>query len=295
MVSLLQSTWRMEPSSWALLVVANLAVGAAAMMLCRFGWVRLRAWVEARKARDHRILNEQLLLNVSPNIALAMLASAVVVAGVIGFSIFESIWGLLGGAVLGYFVPELVLNHLAQKRRDKLDLQIVDGITTIAASVRAGLTLVQAFEVLVRNGANPIRQEFSQLLREYRLGMDLNQAMRNASNRIGLSNYRLMFTAIEMHRQRGGDAAESLDRIAESIREIQRLEGKLDALTAQGRMQARMMIMVVPVLFGILYWINPEGVVAFLQESTGKVLLFVAAVLVVAAFFWIRRILAVDI
>ena len=125
--------------------------------------------------------------------------------------------------------------------------------------------------------------------------MDLNQAMRNSANRIGSSNYRLLFTAIEMHRQRGGDAGESLDRIAESIREIQRLEGKLDALTAQGRLQASMMASMPVVILIILYFIEPDGTRLLFVEPLGRLILVVAMVMIAIAFFWIKRIMAIDI
>jgi tight adherence protein B len=119
--------------------------------------------------------------------------------------------------------------------------------------------------------------------------------MRNASDRIGSPLYRLTFTAIETHRIRGGDLAESLDRIADSIRDIQRLEGKLDALTAQGRSQAMMMAVMPLVFLGILYLINPEGVVLVFTTSIGNILLLLVALLIGLAFVWIRRIMAIDI
>jgi tight adherence protein B len=149
-------------------------------------------------------------------------------------------------------------------------------------------------ELLVKNSQGPIKQEFAQLLREYQMGLDLNQAMRNAANRIGSSHYRLLFTAIEMHRQRGGDVGQSLDRIAEAIREIQRLEGKLETLTAPGRTQARMMAGISIVILGILYSIDPEGVRLLFSEPRGRIVLLVVATMMIAGFAWIRRIVAID-
>ncbi len=150
-------------------------------------------------------------------------------------------------------------------------------------------------ELLLEHHRGPIRQEFAQLLREYQMGMDLNQAMRNASNRIGSPLYRLTFTAIEMHRLRGGDTAQSLERIADSVREIDRLEGKLDALTSQSRTQATMMA-VMPIVFIVLLWmIDPEGIEQLFTHSLGRIMLLIVVALIVGAFLWIRRIMAVDV
>ena len=127
------------------------------------------------------------------------------------------------------------------------------------------------------------------------MGLDLNQAMRNSSNRIGSPLYRLTFTAMEMHRLRGGDSAQSMDRIAESVREISRLEGKLDALTSQGRFQAIGMAVMPFVFFVMLYAIDPQGITMVFTEPMGRVLLLVVVTMIVIAFVWIRKIMSVEI
>ena len=212
-----------------------------------------------------------------------------------GYLIVDRFAALVAGATVGALLPSAVVRHLAQKRSERLERQLVDGMTIMISAVRAGLNLGQAIELLVTNSAGPIKEEFSQLLREHQMGMDLNQAMRNASNRIGSSNYRLLFTALQMHHQRGGNLSQSLERLAESIREIQRLEGKLDAITAQGRAQARLMGLMPILIMGILYLIEPDGVRMLFTEPIGRLLLLVAVALIICSFLWIRRIMAVDI
>jgi len=192
-------------------------------------------------------------------------------------------------------LPYFVLNHLEEKRLQRLNEQIVDGITTLASGVRAGLNLVQSCQLLVKNSTGPIKQEFGQLLREYELGVDLNSAMHNASDRIGSSYYRLLFTAIQAHRDRGGDMGQSLDRIADSIREIQRLEGRLDALTAQGRSQARFMALMPFVIVFILWTIAPADTAKLLTDPVGRLIMMAALGLIAVGFVWIRRIMQVDI
>ena len=258
------------------------------------GWrTILRWWINQEQHYD-RVLNFQLLMNVNTRLAMVMT--------ILGIGIFAAIGHALGGlvwffpfAIAGFLFPFLVMRHLDQKRRERLDAQLVDGLTTLSSGVRAGLTLIQSMELLVQNLEGPIKQEFAQLLKEYQMGMDLNQAMRNASNRIRLQNYRLVFTAIEMHRIRGGNTGESLDRIAESVREIQRLEGKLDALTAQGRYQA-IFIAGMPFLLLFIYSLmEPKSVALLFSEPVGRVLLLVCAMMVLGGFLWIRKIMRVDI
>jgi tight adherence protein B len=277
---------------WQLLI--SLMVFISVFVFISFGYDAMVAAIRRQEAWYDRSLNQRLLLGLDPRTCVYLSALGVIILASFGFILLD-VPGLFIGAMIALFLPIVFIKHMEAKRSQKLNEQLVDGVVTLASGVRAGLNLVQSMENLVANSTGPIKQEFSQLLAEYQMGIDLNQAMHNASNRIGLSNYRLLFTAIEMHRLRGGDAAESLDRIAESIREIQRLEGKLDALTAQGRTQASMMATMPIIILIIMYFIDSEGVRLLFVDASGRMILFVAAVMIFVAFIWIRRIMAIDI
>ena len=276
-------------------ITLSLFVLAAAFLVVRFGWGPLAWWMRRQQTAYDRVFRRQLLIDLEPRTALGLHIGGIVIAVLVGYFISQSIViGLVLGAV-AFFIPHLIIRHLETKRRQRLETQLVDGLTTLASGTRAGLNLVQAMELLAANHRGPIQQEFSQILREYGMGLDLNQAMRGASDRIGSPLYRLTFTAIEMHRLRGGDTGESMDRIAESIREIHRLEGKLDAITAQGRSQAWMMAVMPLVFLLILYAINPAGVQLLFTTNIGRIILLFVVGLIVLGFLWIRRIMRVDI
>jgi len=236
-----------------------------------------------------------LMMDVNPKVIVWITLCSVALAFLAGMLVASSVLlGVILSAIM-VFVPHFVIKHLEFKRLQKLEIQLVDGLTTLASGVRAGLNLVQSMQLLVENHRGAIQQEFAQILREYEMGMDLNQAMRGASNRIGSSLYRLTFTAIEMHRIRGGDSADSMDRIAESIREIQRLEGKLDAVTAQGRAQANFMAVMPIVIIIIMFVILPAHTQLLLTDPRGRMILMLAAGLIAAGYFWIKKIMQVDI
>ncbi|MDH3584410.1 MAG: type II secretion system F family protein [Phycisphaerae bacterium] len=268
---------------------------SATFLFLFYGWARIRAVIQREEDRLDRVLNNQLLLDIPPRAALGLILLAVLGVGAVMWAVLQSFFWFIMGAAGALFLPYLVISHLEEKRRKRLDEQIVDGMVTLSSGVRAGLNLVQSIQLLVKNSVGPIQQEFRQLLREYELGVDLNLAMRNTSDRIGSSYYRLLFTAIQAHRDRGGDMGQSLDRISESVREIQRLEGKLDAITAQGRAQARFMAAMPVVILVILWVIAPDDTEKLLIEPIGRLILLVATVLIVTGFLWIQRIMQVDI
>ncbi len=277
------------------LLLASALTFTSIYMFVRYGYAWSIAVALRQEQAYDRVLRQQLLIDIEPRTALACSAGIILFFGLFTYIATHSFLAGFTIALLAMLLPNLVVRHLESKRLQKLENQLVDGLTTLASAARAGLNLVQSMELLERNAVAPIKQEFGQLLREYRLGMDLNQAMQNTSNRIGSQLYRLTFTAIQMHRLRGGDTAESLDRIAESIRDISRLEGKLDALTSQARYQASFMAMM-PVVFLFLLWsIDPQGVGLLFSEPAGRMLLLGVVVLIVTAFIWIRNIMAVEI
>ncbi len=208
----------MDTADWVFHAIIGVMGLSSVVMMAIFGAAHMSERYLRIEASVDRVLNQQLLMEVPARLAigvgiLLILGFGMVCAVVLG----SPLWFVIG-VVFGALLPSTIINLLETRRRRRLDEQIVDGITTLASGVRAGLNLVQSFQLLATNSIGPLQQEVRQMMREYELGTDLNQAMRNASTRIGSSYYRLLFAAIEAHRQRGGDMSESLDRISESLR-----------------------------------------------------------------------------
>ncbi|MEM6554003.1 MAG: type II secretion system F family protein [Planctomycetota bacterium] len=277
------------------LIAISLLTFAAAFLGILFGYRPALAWHAQQEDLYDNVLRRQLLIDIEPRLVFILNLSTIALTFIAAYLISGQLLVALALAAAAFFLPNLIFKHLAYKRRDKLNRQLVDGLTTLASGVRAGLNLTQSMQLVVDNHTGPIKQEFGQLLREYSMGLDLNQAMRNAANRIGSPLYRLTFTAIEMHRLRGGDSGESMDRIAESVREIQRLEGKLDAITSQGRTQANMMAAMPIVMLGILYLMIPEQVGLLFTDPTGRIILLIVIALIALGHAWIKKIMKIDI
>src|SRR5262249_52477021 len=103
-------------------------------------------------------------------------------------------------AVAGYWVPELVIIYLRRKRRAKFSEQLVDGLVLMGNGLRAGFTLLQAIDMLVEEMPAPISQEFDLIRREYRVGVELDQALRNCVARTKDADLDLMVTATQITR-----------------------------------------------------------------------------------------------
>ena len=255
----------------------------------------LRQWVARREAEYDRIFRRALLLDISPRVITAGTALTAAALGMLFYATLDHVAGGLLGAAVGIFLPHALIRALRRRRLAKLENQLVAGVQTLASGVRAGLNLAQSLQLVARDGPSPLRQEFAHLTREYEYGISLDEAMNNAANRIGSSDFRLLFAALHTHRERGGDLGETLDRIAASIREIQRLEGRVKSLTAQGRATARALAAMPGVILGILYLIDPPGVVKLFIEPLGKLIIAGIILLNILGFLWIKKVVAVDI
>lgn len=279
----------------AMPILINGLLLAAVVLGVVAGWAPLKRWVLRQEEVYGHILRTGLLLDVRPRSATWFGVGSVAVGAALAYLVMQSLLALLVGAALGAAVPMLTLRVLKLRRMAKLDDQLVSAVQTLASGVRAGLNLVQAVELVARNLPAPVAQEFAHLLREYEYGVPIEAAMMNAANRIGLSNYRLVFSALRTHRERGGDLGQTLDRIAESVREIQRLEKRIQTLTAPGRAAARWMGAMPAIILGILYLIEPTLVTVLFVEDVGKLLLGAVVLLNGIGFLWIRQIVSIDV
>lgn len=285
----------LSPLSWQVLtsvllfVLAGVAAAAAYKPALR--------WVLRQEARFEVVLQQKLLLDLRGRTLTLGTAAGAVLLGLGGYVMLRgNVVGMLLGAAAAGAIPRVVLWFLQRRRREKLESQLVGGIRTLTSGVRAGLNLVQSMQLVAGDGPLPLRQEITHLLREYEYGLPLEEAMDNAVARIGSGDFALLFAALQTHRERGGDLGNTLDRIGNSILEIQRLENRVKTLTAEGRVSARFLgSMPLAVLAVLYFFVDRDAVVKLFSDPMGNVFLLVIVVLNVAGFLWIRKILSVDI
>ena len=278
-------------------------LGAFCVAAVLVGYRPFKAVVAARERGFERDLQGSLMMDIRPRSVTYLTGLGMLLTATAGFFLLGQWVGAVLGLIGGAFLPPVAIAYLRRRRVAKLDEQLVSSIRTLASGVRAGLNLVQAMQLVARDGAVPVCQEYNHMMREYEYGVPLETAMANAARRIGSSDYQLLFAALLTHRERGGDLGETLDRIAESILEIQRLESRVKTLTAQGRTTARWLATMPGVVLGILYLIDSDQVrqlFALQTESghanvVGNLILGTIIILNIAGYLWIRKIVAIDI
>ena len=193
-------------------------------------------------------------------------------------------------------LPWLLIRRIAARRRDKIEEQLSDAMVAMSSAIRSGLSLPQSLDLLARQSPRPISQEFLQMCGEYQMGKPLEVVLREARDRLQSENFALFAAAVDASRQSGGRLNETIERIAHSVRELQRLERKIRSETAQAR-QSAMYMALAPVFILFIYYFafDPENTERLFTTFAGQMMLAVAIALNLAAYFWAQRILETEI
>ena len=194
---------------------------------------------------------------------------------------------LLGGVVVT--VARAMLTHLVQRRQQAIAEQLPDTLQILASSLRSGYGLLRAIDMLGDQAPEPTGQEFRRMLVEVRLGRDLDQALRAMARRIGLPDLEWVVQAIEIHREVGGDLAEVLDTVRHTVTEREQVRGQIRALTAQGRLSARILISLPVVMAGLLLMTRPEYMSELTRDPLGWAMIALGVGLTGVGMTWIHR------
>lgn len=233
----------------------------------------------AREASNFQIPDQQ-LYNLSDSLG-----------DQIGVRIFFA--ALLGGGA--YFLPRLMIGFLRGRRRKKFDEQLADGLVMISNGLRAGLSLVQAMEMVVREGKPPVSQEFDIVLREHRLGATLEDALNHLVERMPSTDTRLMVNATILLLESGGNLPERFDTLAQTIQNRKRLQLKIKTMTAEGETQA-WILAILPLVMGlILHAMNPDVYSLMYTTVLGWMIMALILIMEVVGLFLMLKIVRVKI
>jgi len=222
----------------------------------------------------------------------------VAVAGVfLGFLfVLESATFAILFSMLLIAVPWYVVRRLAEARRQKIEDQLADAMVTLSSAIKAGLSLGQSLEILAEQCPHPINQEFRQMVGEYQMGQPLDRVLEDTRIRLKSENFALFAAAMQASRESGGRLNETVDRIAHSVLELQRLERKIMTETAQARTSGLYMALAPVAVLAMYYFVlDPENTEKLFTTVPGQLILSLAIVLDIGAYVWSQYILSADI
>jgi tight adherence protein B len=192
-------------------------------------------------------------------------------------------------------VPSFLYKSARKRRFSKFEQQLPDGLAMISGSMRAGASLSIALESLVKEQQPPLAQEFQLFLREQRIGVDFEESLSHMEKRVPLADLGMVIAALRISREVGGNLAEVLETLAETLRRKHTMEGKIDSLTAQGKLQGIVMTGL-PILLGVLLnFLEPEAMEKLWTTPIGWVVLGIVVFMLGLGYFMISKITSINV
>ncbi len=206
----------------------------------------------------------------------------------------EMLIGLMG-ILIGMILTKIFVNLKKGQRIMRLNHQLVDAITLISNGLKAGYSFFQAAELVAQDMRPPIADEFRKMIRQMNLGMPAEEALRRLGERVESEDMDLVITAILIQRQVGGNLAEVLDSITNTIRERVKIKGEIKSKTAQGRISGLILVFLPPALAFIIYIMSPTFMNALFTDPLGWLLIGLAVLLQILGIFFILRIINIEV
>lgn len=201
----------------------------------------------------------------------------------------------IAALIIGSFIPKIYLDLKKERRLQTFNNQLGDALTVVANALRAGFGFQQAMDTVKREMPDPLAAEFSWTLREMNLGIAQEEALFNMGKRVKSDDLDLVITGIIIQRQVGGNLAEILENISETIRERIRIKKEIKVLTAQGRLSGLIIGLLPVALILAMLMINPDYFYIMLHNPIGLYLLGAGFVLEIIGILVIRKITDIKI
>ena len=237
---------------------------------------------------------EQADLPLRPPEALFFYFAALVTIAIFGFLVMPLGLAFVLVAVAA-ILPVGLLHRRRTKRLRNFQLQLPDTLNLLSGSMRAGFSFAQGLESVADEATEPTRRELQRVFTESRLGRPIEDALEDSANRMASVDLMWAVMAIRIQREVGGNLAELLDTVADTMTQRERIRLEIKALTAEGRFSG-WVLGVFPIAFaGVLYMVQPDYISTLFQNTFGVMALIASGVMTFFGFIWLRKILQIEV
>jgi tight adherence protein B len=281
-------------STDALIVAVSACVLVAAVLLVRSTVSGFVTYRQRFTDNSRQSLREAFLFIEADQVFRFMVIGALVVPALLWLltgSLFPALIGLIAVTAL----PRLAYGFIKRRRLHRIVLQLPDALTMLASAMRAGTSLQTALDIVIKETPAPLAQELGVVAREQRLGVALEDALESMARRLKLEDIDLVVAAMTIAKQVGGNLAETLERLAGTLRTKAIMEGKIRALTSQGKLQG-WIVGALPLFLGLVLWfMENASMKPMVTTWWGWVVVGVIIVMEAIGAFMIKKIVTIDI
>jgi tight adherence protein B len=271
-------------------IISAILIGIAIFIFLTkaIDWIKQKQQ-EMSKAKKPNLANR--FLKLSPKHQMIVIMS---IAFLIVFIVSQKIvFAIIASAAVAYF------KWSSQKKKEKklaalIDSQVIESLTTIKAAILAGQSLQNAIVVTTNDLKEPIKSDFERISNELIMGMDFDTVLIEASKKARSKEFRFMIDTINLSKDTGASLSGIFDRIIESTTQRIVLQGKVTALTSQGKLSGTVVSFIPFVVLALMYLMQPDMVKVLFNTLIGNILLLLVVVMVVVGSFVIRKISEVE-
>ncbi|MCZ6804950.1 MAG: type II secretion system F family protein [Proteobacteria bacterium] len=236
-----------------------------------------------------------MFLSIDANQMFMINIVAIIVLPILTWLITGDIPATLGMLVIIVLLPSFFYRTMRKQRLKRFEAQLPDGLVMISGAMRAGASLNIALESLVKEQPAPLSQEFELFLKEQRLGVDFAESLKKMEERIPIPDFSMLVTALLINHEVGGNLAETMETLGETLRRKGMMEGKIESLTAQGKLQGIVMTCL-PILLGVLLnFMEPEAMSKLWTTTIGYIILAVIIMMELLGYIMISKITSIDV
>lgn len=227
--------------------------------------------------------------------ALFFIGAASVLVGLLTFALTRNAVITLIFAAMTVAIPRAILSFKVHRRCKAFEQQLPDTLTLLAGTLRAGYSIGQGFEAVSTEISEPMGRELRRVVTETRLGRPLDEALEAVADRMQSDDFAWAVMAIRIQREVGGNLAELLVTVADTMTQRERLRRDVATLTAEGRMSAIVLGLLPPVLGVVMWVINPDYMLELFQPGLGYILLGLGAVAMLIGFAWMKKLITIEV
>ncbi|MGZ4132033.1 MAG: type II secretion system F family protein, partial [Actinomycetota bacterium] len=220
---------------------------------------------------------------------------AALAAGILGAALMRNALLGLAFAAVGAAAPTVLLRAALGRRENKLREQLPDVLTIMAASLRSGHSFLQSLDTVAKEIAQPAAAEFQRVVAEIRLGRPAEDALEALAVRVGSPDFKWAVLAVNIQREVGGNLAEILDNVADTLRERAMLRRQIQVLTSEGRLSAWVLTLLPIAIALYMGAVNPSYIGLLFTTTIGWVMVITALVLMGLGILWMRKIVNIDV
>lgn len=282
-------------------MLTSVVLASSFIVLTLVGWVLIfqsKAWFVRRSARVAAEVGTglaDLFIFINTSQIAALSASAVVAIPLVVLALSGNVVLTIAVVPPSLLAPRYLVRRMQHKRLLAIEKQLPDALLMVSGALRAGASFPVALESTAQEVAAPLAQELALLIREVRLGVDMDDALQHMEKRLPVQDFLMATSVISIAREVGGNLAETLETVARTLRDKQQMEGKIRVLTAQGKAQGVVMTLLPMFLIVVLSQMEPVAMAPLFDKPVGWVTLTVIFIMEVLGYRLISKITNIDV